>query len=280
MKRPRPVVKGQPGPRRKYYAIDNEDELRLNKVSKMLWELELNVRDRPAGYDAMKLEVDWVYANGTEFRTTVGYVIIEYGNSLWRIWRELEVDLVGYFIATGPVETVYSLIRDIAEISRFWAVLVGVQVVRKRFHGTMGLDGDLIQYEHVQMEEMIMRTKLRCQVMPVPNVAETSCLEYRMSMLKIVRMYEDKVEMRFRSVQHYMRDAGMQVDVVLEDQEQEGVRKLLVREIEAFKQNWFDAPVGYMNRLGSSEVTLYHNFVGITGANTGSGPKKDMSLRL
>jgi hypothetical protein len=188
--------------------------------------------------------------------------------------------MMGYFGATGPVETVYSLIGDIAEISRFWATLVGVQVVRKRFHGTMGLDGDLIQYEHVQIEELIMKTQLRCQIMPVPNIAECSCLEYRMGMLKVVRMYEDKVEMRYRSVQHYMRDAGMQVDVVLEDQDREDVRKLLVREIEAFKQNWFDAPVSYMNRLGSSEVTLYHNFVGITGVNTGSGPKNDMSSRL
>lgn len=282
MKRARTVVKGQVGPRRKYHALTDEDDCRLDNVVRMLWDLMLDVRLRSEGYDAMTLEVIWVYQNGAQHKTNVGFVIVEYGNSFWRIWRHIEVKIAGFAGLKRENGTIQELCQDLFQIARFWAVLVGVQVVRKKLNGLLGLDGQLIMYEHVQVEELSMATQFEYRV---PYYTYPICVECRMSLAKIQRILEARVVARQKYVVTLIRDLGMDVDVAMDEAvfggvENEQLRVGVLKELNAFKQDWFEAPVRYLNSLASSEVTRYHGFVGVTEKNTGSGPKNDMVSML
>jgi hypothetical protein len=248
----------------------------------------LQLKEKPGGFDATNWIVKWRprgWVRGgpncpltQEKVVTIDYVIVELGNILWEKFREREDLSKGSpenneFLHIQDNETMSSLGDKLQNLSKFWAVMTGVQVMRVKLHNKIGLDGDVIKHQIIPIGKMKIEVSLKNALF---GQKHHSC-QYRLKYL--IMLLEHKMDCRMFQVETEIQDMPYTIkgNANLNKYLQKGVFQLM-QEIELYKNCCGSlTPSNMMQMFKSDAVLRYNHFSHCrddTGdVNRGRGPK-------
>ena len=279
----------QVGARLRCFPLNGE--LPFWRMIEDTWKFMKLMGSKPDGFDFGDWEVkyfNWQYAEdgvvipipGDEGLIVIApMVLVQRGVILWREWRLLESQVEGGFLKIGDGDTAHVLKREAVCLGRFVTVMMAVQAFRARFNEKVGLDGEVIQYEYLDVSEL--RTKVTFHK---PRAVGSSVIVKHVVPLKISDVFaklEQKFEARKLWVDGQMAEYGLAVDFRAPSPDLEKMRKSFVSEINVCVRTWLRWPVNVMLQIPSHLIENYSNgqYVSRRGVvNEGAGPSS-WSLR-
>ena len=188
----------------------------------------------------------------------------------------LESQVEGGFINIRDFDTAYGLKGENVLLSRFMAIVIAnIQGFRVRFRGTVGLDGEVIQYEYLKVSQFRTKVAFHKARAERPTVFVKHVVE--LSLCDVFDKLENKFRARRAWVESQMADYGLVIGVVADDPDLDKKRKSYEGEIDDCDRGWLRWPVDTMLSIPSYLMKNYFNELydgahGYKGVNDGAGP--------